>query len=35
MSRFGGGYYSYSLNKNELNLRDEFSDVVITSKRIE
>ena len=35
MSRFGGGYYSYSLNNNELILRDEFSDVVITFKRIE
>jgi hypothetical protein len=35
MNDFGGSFYAYSLNNNELILRDEFSDVVITFKRIE
>ena len=35
MNIFGGSIYAYSLNNNKLILRDEFSDVVITFKRIE
>ena len=35
MSAFGGSFYAYSLNNNELILNDEFSDVVITFRKIE
>ena len=35
MSGFGGSFYAYSLNNNELILNDEFSDIVITFRKIE
>ena len=35
MNDFGGSFYAYSLNNNELILNDEFSDVVITFRKIE
>ena len=35
MSAFGGSFYAYSLNNNELILNDEFSDIVITFRKIE
>ena len=34
MSGFGGSFYAYSLNNNELILNDEFSDIVITFRKI-
>ena len=35
MSGFRGSFYAYSLNNNELILNDEFSDIVITFRKIE
>ena len=35
MNDFGGSFYAYSLNNNELILNDEFSDIVITFRKIE
>ena len=35
MNDFGGSFYAYSLNNNELILNDEFSDIVIKFRKIE